>query len=205
MRPRTCGPRRPWRRVHPLRGPRGARHRARQRRLGRAPRRSALLVGAADRGRDDRPAAALLDRRRRRPRACARRSSTSPPTWPSWRPSGRTARSPACRSSSSAAPPTSWRSAPTAATCRSAAMRSWRHRARDRARATSTAAIVDGVVLGPLTDLFAMPAWLPMANIFSVGDVLIGVGRRDRDRRRDARPGSDGRPPSARTGRRRAA
>jgi hypothetical protein len=34
----------------------------------------------------------------------------------------------------------------------------------------------DAVVLGPLTDLFAMPAWLPMANIFSVGDVLIGVG-----------------------------
>jgi hypothetical protein len=35
---------------------------------------------------------------------------------------------------------------------------------------------VDGAVLGPLTDQFAMPAWLPMANIFSVGDVLIGVG-----------------------------
>ena len=35
---------------------------------------------------------------------------------------------------------------------------------------------LDGVVLGPLTDLFAMPAWMPMANIFSVGDVLIGVG-----------------------------
>jgi hypothetical protein len=31
-------------------------------------------------------------------------------------------------------------------------------------------------VLGPLTDQFAMPAWMPMANIFSVGDVLIGVG-----------------------------
>jgi hypothetical protein len=35
---------------------------------------------------------------------------------------------------------------------------------------------VDGSVLGPLTDVFAMPAWMPMANIFSVGDVLIGVG-----------------------------
>ena len=34
----------------------------------------------------------------------------------------------------------------------------------------------DSVVLAPLTDLFAMPAWVPMANIFSVGDVLIGVG-----------------------------
>ena len=35
---------------------------------------------------------------------------------------------------------------------------------------------LDGAALVPLTDLFAMPAWLPMANIFSVGDVLIGVG-----------------------------
>jgi hypothetical protein len=35
---------------------------------------------------------------------------------------------------------------------------------------------VDGALLGPLTDMFAMPGWLPMANIFSVGDVLIGVG-----------------------------
>lgn len=28
----------------------------------------------------------------------------------------------------------------------------------------------------PLTDIFALPAWLPMANVFSVGDVLIGLG-----------------------------
>jgi hypothetical protein len=27
-----------------------------------------------------------------------------------------------------------------------------------------------------LTDLFAMPTWLPLANVFSIGDVLIGVG-----------------------------
>jgi hypothetical protein len=40
----------------------------------------------------------------------------------------------------------------------------------------SNSRLVDGVVLGPLTDLFAMPAWLPAANIFSVGDVAIGVG-----------------------------
>ena len=26
--------------------------------------------------------------------------------------------------------------------------------------------------LGPLTDRFALPAWLPLANVFSVGDVL---------------------------------
>jgi hypothetical protein len=36
--------------------------------------------------------------------------------------------------------------------------------------------VVDDVVLRPLTDLFAMPSWIPMANIFSIGDVLIGVG-----------------------------
>jgi hypothetical protein len=30
--------------------------------------------------------------------------------------------------------------------------------------------------LGPLTDIFAVPAGLPFANVFSVGDVLIGLG-----------------------------
>ena len=40
----------------------------------------------------------------------------------------------------------------------------------------SNSRLVDGVVLGPLTDLFAMPTWVPAANVFSVGDVLIGVG-----------------------------
>jgi hypothetical protein len=30
--------------------------------------------------------------------------------------------------------------------------------------------------LEPLTDVFAMPAWLPLANVFSVGDVLISLG-----------------------------
>ena len=40
----------------------------------------------------------------------------------------------------------------------------------------SNARQLDGVVLWPLTDLFAMPTWLPMANIFSIGDALIGVG-----------------------------
>ena len=30
--------------------------------------------------------------------------------------------------------------------------------------------------LGPLTDLFALPAWMPFANVFSIGDVLIGIG-----------------------------
>jgi hypothetical protein len=36
--------------------------------------------------------------------------------------------------------------------------------------------VFDSVALLPLTDLFAMPAWLPLASIFSIGDVLIGVG-----------------------------
>ena len=27
-----------------------------------------------------------------------------------------------------------------------------------------------------LTDVFAMPRWVPFANVFSVGDVLIGAG-----------------------------
>jgi hypothetical protein len=30
--------------------------------------------------------------------------------------------------------------------------------------------------LAPLTDVFALPAWLPFANVFSIGDVLIGAG-----------------------------
>ena len=32
------------------------------------------------------------------------------------------------------------------------------------------------VALAPLTDIFAMPAWLPATNVFSIGDVLIGIG-----------------------------
>jgi len=40
----------------------------------------------------------------------------------------------------------------------------------------SNSRVVDGVVLGPLTDLFAMPTWIPLANVFSIGDALIGVG-----------------------------
>ena len=31
-------------------------------------------------------------------------------------------------------------------------------------------------VLQPLTDIFAVPAWVPFANVFSVGDVLIAIG-----------------------------
>lgn len=40
----------------------------------------------------------------------------------------------------------------------------------------SNSVVVADPVLRPLTDIFAMPAWLPLANVFSIGDVLIGVG-----------------------------
>ncbi|HEX5824753.1 MAG TPA: DUF5317 family protein [Candidatus Limnocylindrales bacterium] len=36
--------------------------------------------------------------------------------------------------------------------------------------------VVDHPALEPLTDIFAMPAWVPLANIFSIGDLLIGIG-----------------------------
>jgi len=35
---------------------------------------------------------------------------------------------------------------------------------------------VTAPALAPLTDIFALPAWLPFANVFSIGDVLIGAG-----------------------------
>ena len=40
----------------------------------------------------------------------------------------------------------------------------------------SNSALLDHVQLAPLTDIFAMPTWLPVANVFSIGDVLIGLG-----------------------------
>jgi hypothetical protein len=40
----------------------------------------------------------------------------------------------------------------------------------------SNSVVLPDPALGPLTDIFALPAWLPFANVFSVGDVLIGVG-----------------------------
>ena len=50
--------------------------------------------------------------------------------------------------------------------------------AAGRAEATtySNSAIVDSAVLAPLTDIFALPGWLPFTNVFSIGDLLIGVG-----------------------------
>jgi Family of unknown function (DUF5317) len=36
--------------------------------------------------------------------------------------------------------------------------------------------VLERPALEPLTDIFAAPHWLPLANVFSVGDVLIGIG-----------------------------
>ena len=40
----------------------------------------------------------------------------------------------------------------------------------------SNSSLVPDPALWPLTDILALPAWLPWTNIFSVGDVLIGAG-----------------------------
>jgi hypothetical protein len=40
----------------------------------------------------------------------------------------------------------------------------------------SNSAYLAEPVLAPLTDVFAMPTWIPLANVFSVGDVLIAIG-----------------------------
>lgn len=40
----------------------------------------------------------------------------------------------------------------------------------------SNSAVLADPALRPLTDLFALPRWLPYANVFSIGDVLIGLG-----------------------------
>ena len=40
----------------------------------------------------------------------------------------------------------------------------------------SNSSVVEHPALAPLTDVYALPTWVPMTNIFSVGDVLIGAG-----------------------------
>ena len=40
----------------------------------------------------------------------------------------------------------------------------------------SNSSVTTEPVLAPLTDLFAIPAWVPFANVFSIGDVLLGIG-----------------------------
>jgi hypothetical protein len=64
----------------------------------------------------------------------------------------------------------------------------------------SNSSVVPQAALWPLTDIFALPRWLPLANIFSVGDLLIGVGiatvivvamRRSSSAPASASPGAD--------------
>jgi hypothetical protein len=40
----------------------------------------------------------------------------------------------------------------------------------------SNTAVTSSPWFWPLTDIFALPSWMPLANVFSVGDVLIGLG-----------------------------
>jgi hypothetical protein len=40
----------------------------------------------------------------------------------------------------------------------------------------SNSAALPNPALEPMTDIFAMPVWLPFANVFSVGDILIATG-----------------------------
>jgi hypothetical protein len=51
-------------------------------------------------------------------------------------------------------------------------------RANGRTPATiySNSRVLPDPALAPLTDIFAMPPWMPFANVFSIGDLLIGAG-----------------------------
>jgi hypothetical protein len=47
---------------------------------------------------------------------------------------------------------------------------------RDIPAIYSNSAVLAQPALAPLTDIFALPPWLPFNNIFSIGDVILGVG-----------------------------
>ena len=40
----------------------------------------------------------------------------------------------------------------------------------------SNSAVIASPALEPLTDVIALPTWLPFTNIISIGDLLIGAG-----------------------------
>lgn len=40
----------------------------------------------------------------------------------------------------------------------------------------SNSVVMTDPALRPLTDIFALPSWVPFANVFSIGDMLIGLG-----------------------------
>lgn len=46
----------------------------------------------------------------------------------------------------------------------------------DPADGFSNSAVLADPAVAPLTDIFALPPWVPFANVFSVGDVLIAIG-----------------------------
>ncbi|MEX2011687.1 MAG: DUF5317 domain-containing protein [Chloroflexota bacterium] len=46
----------------------------------------------------------------------------------------------------------------------------------DPAAGYSNSIVTNRPVFAPLTDIFALPDWMPFANVFSIGDVLIGAG-----------------------------
>jgi hypothetical protein len=69
----------------------------------------------------------------------------------------------------------------------------------------SNSTVANEPALLPLTDLFAMPRWLPFANVFSIGDVAIGLGvvtvivvamRTARSRPQPAEPATPALPPA---------
>ena len=47
---------------------------------------------------------------------------------------------------------------------------------RHAATTYSNSAIVANPTLAPLTDQYALPGWLPLSNVFSIGDALIALG-----------------------------
>jgi hypothetical protein len=47
---------------------------------------------------------------------------------------------------------------------------------RHVSEAYTNSSLVADPVLWPLTDIFALPRWLPLNNVFSIGDVLVGIG-----------------------------
>jgi hypothetical protein len=46
----------------------------------------------------------------------------------------------------------------------------------DGAGSHTNSVVLEAPALQPLTDIFAVPAGIPLANVYSVGDVLIGLG-----------------------------
>ena len=46
----------------------------------------------------------------------------------------------------------------------------------DGAGSHTNSVVLENPALQPLTDIFAVPAGIPLANVYSIGDVLIGLG-----------------------------